>query len=236
VPTSDNAIPSVWARPPKKSPTLNREQIVAAALRLLDAEGLEALSMRRLGTELGAAATAFYRHVANKDELIELVVDQVYGELEIDGSVPWREAVTRLAYSFRAAILRHPWFASVIGEVGVAYLGPNVMAKTDQMLAVLEQAGFSLEEADQTMAAVLSFVIGITAGEAAWLTMLARSGRDEQEWIESLIPLAVQAAEPYPRLRRLYALRRRADGPGREDNFAYGLRLILDSLEREVRG
>ncbi|GAA4062573.1 TetR/AcrR family transcriptional regulator [Nonomuraea soli] len=235
MPNPDSPIPSVWTRPPKKAPALSREQIVAAAMKLLDTEGLEALSLRRLGVELGAAATAFYRHVANKDELIELVVNEVYGELRIDGEAPWRESVTVIAHSFRAAILRHPWFVSVIGEVGLAYLGPNVMGKTDQMLAVLERAGFALEDADLAMTAVLSFVVGHTTSEAAWLTTLARSGRSEQEWMDGLVPVAEQAAQPYPALRRLFELQRRSGAATREDSFAYGLELILDSLERRMR-
>jgi len=90
---------SVWNRPRRgrrrEQPALTQEQIVGEAIKLLDADGLDALTMRKLGTALGAVATAVYWHVANKEELIELVVDEVYGEIEVpEVSDPsqWREA------------------------------------------------------------------------------------------------------------------------------------------------
>ncbi|MBO0515534.1 TetR/AcrR family transcriptional regulator, partial [Streptomyces beijiangensis] len=79
-------VPSVWTRPQRRvreQPALSRDQIVTEALALLDDAGIEALSMRKLGTRLNAGATSLYTHVANKDELIELVVDLVYGEIEV---------------------------------------------------------------------------------------------------------------------------------------------------------
>ncbi|WP_435835385.1 TetR/AcrR family transcriptional regulator [Streptomyces avermitilis] len=79
----NRTIQSVWTRPRggRERPVLSREQIVAEALRLLDSEGIDALSMRKLGNRLSAGATSLYRHVANKDELIELAVDEIYGEI-----------------------------------------------------------------------------------------------------------------------------------------------------------
>src|SRR5688500_876585 len=118
--------PSVWTRPKRnrrrEQPALSQEQIVAAAIKLLDANGIEALTMRKLGAELGAVATAVYWHVANKDELIELVVDHVYGEIdvpEISSPDEWRAAVTAFAQNFRNTILRHPWLGSTLADVGV---------------------------------------------------------------------------------------------------------------------
>jgi AcrR family transcriptional regulator len=224
---------SVWTRPRrgKEQPALTRAQIVAEAIRLLDADGLDTLSMRNLGTRLGAGATSLYRHVANKDELIELVVDEVYGELENPAAEGWRGSLTAAAHSVRAMILRHPWMASVLGQVGLSYLGPNVMRLNESLLAALETDGFTLEDADQAVSAVVSYVIGMSTAEAAWLTTLARSGRAEAEWIADLRPAALAAAESYPRLRAL--LERTDDTPDatREDNFTYGLNRLLDGLE-----
>ncbi|WP_157253855.1 TetR/AcrR family transcriptional regulator [Nonomuraea typhae] len=224
---------SVWTRPQKKA--LSREQIVTAAMRILDTEGLDALSMRRLGTELGAAATSFYRHVASKDELVELVVDEIYGEIEIPhpaDPVDWRSAAEGCAHSLRAAILRHPWFVLVFGASGMSYLGPNTMGKTDEMIGILETAGFTLETADKAMSTVVAYVIGVTTSEAATLSLLARTGLSEQEWLEHVWPAAEEAAQPYPRLRRLYAAQRDASAKDdREDQFSFGLRHILASLE-----
>src|SRR5256885_1864718 len=120
------ALTSVWTRPkrPQKE-QLSRERIVAEAIALLDEEGMEALSMRSLGQRLGAGATSLYRHVANKDELIELVVDEVYGELdvpEITDPAGWRLALHVTAHSLRQTGLRHMWLMNVLGQVGLNYL------------------------------------------------------------------------------------------------------------------
>lgn len=135
-------VPSVWTRPQRRvreQPALSQEQIVSEALALLDDAGIEALSMRKLGTRLNAGATSLYTHVANKDELIELVVDLVYGEIEVPGGAgEWRDAAAVSAYSLRAMVLRHPWVASVLGQVGLAGLGPNVMRMAERMQALFE--------------------------------------------------------------------------------------------------
>jgi AcrR family transcriptional regulator len=237
MPADKQPYPSVWARPRRarrEQPPLSREQIVSAALELLDAEGIDALSMRRLGTRLNAGATSMYTHVATKNELIELVVDEVYGEVEppaADDPAGWRAAVTRYAHSMRATLLRHPWIVSVQGEVGVAYLGPNVMRRNEAVLAVFEHAGFTLEAADRALNTVVAYVIGVSTSEAAWLTTLARSGQSEQEWAESLWPAAEQAAQDYPRLRKLYAAQRDQNlAAARADEFDTGLQCILDGL------
>ncbi|MGW8724716.1 TetR/AcrR family transcriptional regulator [Streptomyces sp. NPDC055808] len=230
-------IPSVWTRPRtrREQPALSREQIVSEAVRLLDAEGIDALSMRKLGTRLGAGATSLYRHVANKDELIELVVDEVYGEIAEPATARaarWRDVTTQRANGVRAMILKHPWIASVLGEVGVAHLGPNLMRLSDRMIATFEAAGFPLNESDHAVRTVFAYVTGMATTEAAWLTMLARSGQSEQEWVARLWPAAEQAAKAYPRLRKGYADQRGKDPrTTRDENFAYGLDRILDGLE-----
>ncbi|MFI1014653.1 TetR/AcrR family transcriptional regulator C-terminal domain-containing protein [Streptomyces sp. NPDC020965] len=237
MPAEEQTYSSVWARPPRRrreQPALSQEQIVAEAIALLDAEGLAALSMRKLGTRLNAGATSMYSHVTNKDELIELVVDQVYGEIEVPapaGPEGWRTAVTSYAHSARGTILRHPWIASLFGEVGMAYLGPNMMRFSESLLGLFEEAGFELEDADDALSTVFAFIIGMATAEAAWLTTLARNGRDEQEWVEELWPTAEAAAQGYPRLRRLYAAQRNAEARSeRRDKFEQGLECVLDGV------
>ncbi|MEY9839764.1 TetR/AcrR family transcriptional regulator [Streptacidiphilus sp. EB103A] len=236
-------LPSVWTRPQRSrrdQPALSRDQIVAAAMELLDAEGIEALSMRKLGTRLNAGATSMYSHVTNKDELIELVVDQVYGEISLaglDGSTDWRTAVTRLAHGLREGFLRHPWIVSALGQVGMASLGPNLLRLSEALLGVFEEAGYPLQAAEQGMNTVSAYVIGVASTEAAWLTLLARSGQSQQEWVERFWPAAEQAVQGHPRLRRLYAEQRQgfdADS-SRGDSFDEGLACILDGLEARLR-
>ncbi|RSM83876.1 TetR/AcrR family transcriptional regulator [Kibdelosporangium aridum] len=221
-------IPSVWARPKKgrEQPALSREQIVSEAIKLLDSEGLDALSMRNLGKRLDAGATSLYRHVANKDELIELAIDEVYGEIEVPApeTTEWRAGVVATTASVRAMINRHPWIAAVLGQVGLSFLGPNVMRMSDRMLALFEQGGFGLLAGNRAMRLVLVYVIGAGIGEAAWLTSLARSGLTEKEWEERVLPIAKATAAPYPRLLAAF------ETPDEEDQFAYGLDALLDGL------
>ncbi len=233
---SAQPVASVWTRPrPKQREQLSREQIVAEAVRLLDGDGIESLSMRKLGTRLGAGATSLYRHVANKDELIELVVDEIYGELEVPsvtGELCWREAAVRSAYSVRAMAIRHPWMASVLGQVGLVHLGPNVLRMTERLADVIASAGFTAEEADLALSAVFSYVIGYATSEAAQLSLIARSGMTEQEWMASLTDVAAAATEELPRLREGHDNHRgRTAEQIRGEKFDYGLQRVLDGLE-----
>ena len=119
---------------------------------MLDAEGIEALSMRKLGARLNAGATSLYRHVATKDELMELAVDEVFAEMAIPpaDSPDWRAAVAEAARSFRATALRHPWLASVLGQAGLAYLGPNLMSFSERPAALFTAAGFPIRAGRST--------------------------------------------------------------------------------------
>ncbi|MBB6347431.1 TetR/AcrR family transcriptional regulator [Nonomuraea muscovyensis] len=244
MPAKPPAVPSVWARPRKEreQPALSRERIVAEAVRLLDAEGIDALSMRSLGTRLGAGATSLYRHVASKDELIELAVDEVFGELEVPeaaGPGGWRPALTACGQSLRSMVLRHPWFASVVGQVGLAYLGPNMMRMSDRVLGILGAAGLGVAEADRAVKALVAYVLGMATSEAAWLNLLAQSGQDEGELLRSLMPAAEQAVQDYPHLRAFYSAAPAKDSAqdpaeGRDEDFDYGLQCLLDGFQTRL--
>ena len=233
---------SVWTRPKRgrrrEQPALTQAQIVAEAIKLLDADGLEALTMRKLGAALGAVATAVYWHVANKDELLELVVDEVYGEVEVPRVADpseWRPAAEAAARSVRAMIVRHPWVAPTLADVGMNYLGPNLMRISDDLLGTYLAAGFELIEADQAANTVLGYVIGVASVEAATFSKLKRSGKDMATWQAEVWPAAVKAAEPYPHMRALYAANSNTDlEAGGEDSFSYGLARILDGLEARL--
>ena len=233
---------SVWTRPKRgrrrEQPALTQQQIVAEAIKLLDADGLEALTMRKLGAALGAVATAVYWHVANKDELLELVVDEVYGEVEVPRVADpseWRPAAEAAARSVRAMIVRHPWVAPTLADVGMNYLGPNLMRISDDLLGTYLAAGFELIEADQAANTVLGYVIGVASVEAATVTKLKRTGKDMAAWQAEVWPAAVKAAEPYPHMRALYAANSNTDlEAGGEDSFSYGLARILDGLETRL--
>lgn len=240
-----NPIPSVWARRRREAeqPALNRAAIVREAIVMLDGEGIDALSMRKLGARLNAGATSLYRHVATKDELMELAVDEVVAEIVLpspeSGGTDWRAAVTAAAQSFRATALRHPWLVSVLGQAGLAYLGPNLMQFSERLAVLFTRAGFA--EPSRAIDVVLGYVIGMSTTEAAWLTTVTRSGEGEAEFIARLMPAAQQAAASHDLLSDAYGRAREAGDdidPAaiRDDKFGYGLEIILDGLALRLPG
>jgi AcrR family transcriptional regulator len=239
MPESDQAYPSVWLRPQREPrSTLTRERIVAEALRLLDAEGAEALSMRKLAAALGVGATSLYWHVANRDELIELVVNEVNGELDAPdpGEVDdWREATRRFAHSIRSGIVRHRWVVSELAHVVAAVPGPNLSHATERMLAVLETAGFPLTEAERALTTISAYVAGIALSEAALHGLLARHGQTPQEWVDEMMRAADDITEGHERLQQVTTSYAGQDPQkAMDEDFEYGLERVLDGLQTRL--
>jgi AcrR family transcriptional regulator len=203
--------------------------VLAAAVELADRDGLEALSMRRLGAELGVEAMSLYNHVANKDDLLDGIVDMVTAEFDDPRSAAgadWRAVVRRCAGREREVLLRHPWTASLAESR--ARTGPVRLRYYEALLSVLREAGFSQLGAYRANLTIDSFVYGFTLQEVAWeawppfdgagfeaaASFVDRSGPDE-----------------YPNLAGIAQLA----ATGRIDigaDFVAGLEAILDSLER----
>ncbi|MFF3439121.1 TetR/AcrR family transcriptional regulator [Streptosporangium sp. NPDC002721] len=228
---------SVWTRERRtaKSPALSREQIVRAAMELLDAEGLDALSMRRLGARLGSGTTSFYWHVANKDELLELVLDEVYGELTIldPRETTWRNAASSFAYGIRQALFKHPWVISFIGTTPA--IGPNAMRMMSGLVATFDHAGFRGLDQDYAASALMAYVFGITAPELSWNSVLRRTGLSSNELQASIQPSVERAAADHPGLAARYAEFRDMDvDTARALNFEFGLTCFLDGLEARL--
>ncbi|WP_436764453.1 TetR/AcrR family transcriptional regulator [Streptosporangium sp. V21-05] len=227
---------SVWTREQRaaKSPTLSRAQIVRAAMELLDAEGLDALSMRRLGARLGSGATSIYWHVANKDELLELVLDEVYGEFSVlDVETTWRNAASSFAYGIRQALFKHPWVISFIGTTPA--IGPNAMRMMSGLVATFDRAGFRGPDQDYAASTLLAYVLGVTAPELSWRSMLEQTGLSSNELNASIQPVVEKAAAAHPELAARYAEFRHMDvDTSRALNFEFGLTCFLDGLEARL--
>ncbi|MBE1557231.1 TetR/AcrR family transcriptional regulator C-terminal domain-containing protein [Nonomuraea africana] len=224
---------SVWTREPRQGKTqgLTRDQIVRAALEILDAEGLDALSMRKLGAKLGAGATSLYWHVANKEELLELAFDEIWGEMSIPdpGSAGWRDTGWAFAHGMRKVILRHPWVAGLIGRMPA--IGPNSLRAAELLRKGLHQAGFRGLEEDYAGAAITAFVFGSVIPEVAWFSAAAEKEYDA----ESMREIIRTAAADYPELvARAEEYTARDPAAVREMNFAFGLACVLDGLERRL--
>lgn len=217
--------------------SLTPDQIVTAAIQLLDGEGLEGFNMRELGNRLDSAATAVYWHVGSKANLIVLAGDHVWNEVTLPdlATTDWRTATTQMATDLRAMLTRHPWVVQAFGSYMI--YGPGRARHDDHTLAVYETAGFTSAQADQATAIVFTFVLGNALGPAAAASLsrkLSRErGRDEQ--IRESMTKARKLATEFPRLRA------RVDTPAAdyaaapENTFELGLQAILDGLEARLR-
>ncbi|MGN5382508.1 TetR/AcrR family transcriptional regulator [Streptomyces lasalocidi] len=220
--------------------TLTREQILAAAITLLDAEGLEGLNMRALGQRLGSAATAVYWHVGSKDNLIALADDQLWHEIALpdpDG-VGWRTAATIMASDLYAMLTRHPWLLQAFGSL--LMFGPGKARHDDHLLAIYEAAGFAGPAADQAAAAVFTFVLGNALGPAATASLTRKLRRDGSGDAEQAIGEAQaearEIAAQFPRLRARLDTHSADYGAAPDNTFQIGLQAILDGLEALQRG
>jgi AcrR family transcriptional regulator len=162
--------PPPWQRTPtraarRRRDPISREAIVAAAIRLLDAEGLGGLSMRRIADQLGTGAASLYWHVGSKDGLLDLVFDEIVGELAIPDPDPprWRDQIKDVARAQRAISLRHPYVVQI--SIGRIPLGPNALRYSERTLAILRAAGLSPRLAVQGSHLLISTVNGFTLDE-----------------------------------------------------------------------
>jgi AcrR family transcriptional regulator len=217
--------------------TLTREQIVKAAIDLLDSEGLEGLNMRALGKRLGSAATAVYWHVGSKGNLIALAGDQVWNEIALPDltAADWRTAATQMATDLHAMLTRHPWLVQAFGSYVV--FGPGKARHDDRSLALYEAAGFTGARADQAMATVFTFVLGNALGPAAVASLtrkLRRDGGNAEALLRDSMAKAREIATQFPRLRARLGTAAADYGAAPDNTFEFGLQAILNGLEAQL--
>ena len=204
---------------------LNRERVVRAAVALADEAGLEALSMRKLGQRLGVEAMSLYNHVANKDDLLDGMIDVVFSEIDLPASdAGWRTAMRQRAASVREALARHPW-ATGLMELRTTP-GPTSLRHHEAVLDCLREAGFSIENATHAYWLLDSYIYGFAIQEAS---LPFGTPEELAEMAEIVLPRV--PAETYPRLNEAAAAAL-ASGDDYTHEFEFGLDLILDGLER----
>ena len=217
---------------------LTKEQIVHAAVELLDAEGLDGLNMRRLGLRLGAAATAMYWHVRNKDELVRLAADSVWHEIVLPNvdELDWRPAAATAAGELHAMMLRHPWLIQALA--GYLLYGPGKARYDDRLLAICEKAGFAGPMADAACAAMFTYVLGNVVGASAEVSLrrrLSKDGGDPEQLLAAVMQQAAEIADGFPHLRtRLDHAAAESYTAAPPDSFGLGLTALLDGLERQL--
>lgn len=208
---------------------LSREKVLAAAVAIADAQGIEALTMRALGESLGVQAMSLYHHVANKDALLDAMVDVIVAEIALPGAGgDWQAEMRARCASAHAVLMRHPWAAGqLMARVNV---GPAMLTYIDATLGCLVAAGFSLEMADQARNVIDSHLYGFT------LQALTFPVPEGQYAAMAAQFLPMLPAERFPQMRALAELvaGSRYDGL---HHFHFGLELILVALEGlRIRG
>ncbi|WP_280370970.1 TetR/AcrR family transcriptional regulator C-terminal domain-containing protein [Nocardia wallacei] len=218
--------------------TLTREQIIRTTIELLDEEGLDGLNMRSLGKRLDAAATAMYWHVKNKDNLVRLATDEVWGEIDLPdlGVMEWRTAAEAMATGMYAMLTRHPWV--VQAQAGYLLYGPNTSRHHEHVLGVYEKAGFDEAEADRAAAAVFMFVLGNAVGASADIAVkrrFAQGGDNAEAQLAQAMSEATDIAARYPRLRgRIERAAATEHNAAPVASFEFGLAALLDGLRDRI--
>lgn len=210
-------------RPARREP-LTRERVLQTALRLADQGGLESFSMRKLGQELGVEAMALYYHFANKDEIVDGMVDLVFGEVEVPSTAPdWRTAMRRRAISLRDALLRHRWAIGLMESRRNP--GPATLGHHDAVIGSLRDGGFDMAMAAHAYSLLDSYIYGFA------LTKMNLPF----EALDDIADTAQTMLDPFPEgeYPNLVAfITEHAMQPGYDygDEFEYGLDVILDGL------
>ena len=213
---------------PKRAP-LNRDRVLRAALELADGGGTGALTMQEIGRRLGVEAMSLYRHVRNKDEILDGIVDLVFAEVELPADrSSWRTVLRARSISTRAALRRHPW-AITLMESRMAP-GPANLRSHEDTLSVLLNAGCSATTATHAYNLVDSYVLGFALQEVN----LPFSNAEELAIVGDEL-LAQVPADAYPNLVRV-GNELLASGFDYGNEFEFGLDLILDGIGRALQG
>jgi AcrR family transcriptional regulator len=207
---------------------LTRPRVLHAAIARADAGGIESLTMRKLGEELGVEAMSLYNHVANNDDLLDGMVDLVFGEIGLPaGSTDWKTAMRRRAISARDVLSRHRWAIGLMESRSTP--GPATLRHHDAVIGTLRGAGFSIQMAAHAFSLLDTYIYGFAMQEAS---LPFDSGEESAAVAQDI--LAHLPAEEYPHLTELAVGHILRPGYDYGDEYAFGLDLILDGLERAL--
>ena len=204
---------------------LNRDRVLRAAVALADQSGISSLSMRKLGEALGVEAMSLYNHVANKSDLLDGMIDIVFGEIDLpDGDGDWRAAMRQRAISARQVLRRHRWAIGLMESRTTP--GPATLAHHDAVLGILRRDGFSVELTAHAYSLLDSYIYGFALQEAS---LPFGTGEEAAEVAQDIFGRF--SAGQYPYLTELAMAHVVQPGYEYGDEFETGLDLILDSLQ-----
>jgi AcrR family transcriptional regulator len=204
----------------------NRAQLLRAAVDLADNGGIESLSMRKLSQELGGGTMSLYNHFSNKDDLLDGMIDTVFGEIELlAGEHGWKTIMRQRAFSIRKVMTRHPWAIGLMESRRTP--GPATLRHHDAVIGCLRDAGFSIQLAAHAFSALDSYIYGFALQEQS----LAFGTPEETSELAKAFLLQFPTSE-YPRLAELTIEHVLRPGYDYGDEYEFGLDLILDGLEK----
>jgi AcrR family transcriptional regulator len=215
---------------PKTEPRVpwTRARLLTAAIDLADSRGIESLSMRKLSQELGGGTMSLYNHIANKDDLLNGMIDAVFSEVDLPAQEQsWKVAMRERAVSMRAAMLRHPWAVGLMESRRTP--GPATLRHHDAVIGCLLDAGFSIHLTAHAFAALDSYIYGFALQERS----LAFGTPEETSELAKGF-LRHFPTKEYPHLARLTIEHVLQPGYDYGNEYEFGLDLILDSLEIQL--
>jgi AcrR family transcriptional regulator len=244
----DEPFEPIWARPEptgRRAPR-SRDDIAEAAIAVADADGIEAVSMRRIAAELGLGTMSLYHYVRSKDELLDLMSDGIMGGQLVDDAElekGWRAGLRAIGHATRRNFQRHPWMGDAMRPRPSSVPGPNAMRHIEQSLAAVADTGLDAQGQMDLIAAIDDYVIGFVIRSQRFAEEEEQS--PGQEWLEQMFQHMRERIESggYPYLRRALEANR-AEGRSDEElarmatderRFERGLERILDGIEVELK-
>jgi AcrR family transcriptional regulator len=224
--------PIIWMRPEKPTrgpaPTHSREEIAAVAIKIADAEGLEAASVRNIARNLGSGAMTLYRYLPTREDLWAVMIDEatVFEPQEPTGDL--RADLTVLARRRRQNFLRHPWLAPLLATRPI--IGPNYLRGMERDLAILGGCGLSIDDTIDVLNLIYSWVSGAVQAELTERANAHQSGVDRHSWRMRMKPylLSLLATGEFPYLSKMTEAAEIAEA---DEQFETGLAIILDGIE-----
>jgi AcrR family transcriptional regulator len=209
----------------KRRAPLTRERVLRAALALADTGGIDSLTMRKLGQDLDVEAMSLYNHVANKDDILDGIIDLVFGEIALpSGGGDWKRAMRRRAISAHEALLRHRWAPSMMQSR--TRPGPATLRHHDSVLGSLRSTGFTLVMAAHAISVIDGYVYGFALQQ---ISLPLQSSEQVAQVGQNILQ---QLAGEYPHLAEMITQHAMQPGYDYADEFEFGLDLILEGLER----
>ncbi|MGW1890427.1 TetR/AcrR family transcriptional regulator [Streptomyces sp. NPDC002004] len=218
---------------------LDRDHITEVSVRLLDAEGLAKFSMRRLAAELNVTAMSVYWYVDTKDDLLELALDTVFGELRLppaDSPADWRDQLRALAAEYRSMLVRHPWASSLAGTF--LNIGPHSLDFSLAVQRVIRGSGLPVHGRAGAIAAVFQFVYGFGTIEGHFVERVEAAGVSQDEFYREAMSTITTKIEVAEVVQEATAMMEARGGDTveemRERDFVFALDLLIAGIEAMV--